>query len=111
MKRVAFMTLGCKVNQFETETLEGLFRQAGYEIVDFHAAADVYVVNTCSVTLLGEKKSRQIVRRAARQNPEAVIAVTGCYAQLAPDKLAALPGVRLVIGNQQRHKIVELART
>ncbi|MBO4852932.1 MAG: tRNA (N(6)-L-threonylcarbamoyladenosine(37)-C(2))-methylthiotransferase MtaB [Schwartzia sp.] len=102
------MTLGCKVNQFETETMEGLFRRAGYDLVPFGEAADVCVVNTCSVTALGEKKSRQIVRRAKRLNDRAIIAVTGCYAQLSPKELAALDGVRLVVGTKDRARIVEL---
>ena len=102
------MTLGCKVNQFETETMEGLFRRAGYDLVPFGEAADVCVVNTCSVTALGEKKSRQIVRRAKRLNDRAIIAVTGCYAQLSPKELAALEGVRLVVGTKDRARIVEL---
>ena len=108
MPTAAFMTLGCKVNQFETETMEGLFRRAGYSLVPFTEKADVYVINTCSVTSLGEKKSRQLVRRAQRLNEQAVIAVTGCYAQLAPEVLAALPGVRLVVGTKDRGRIVEL---
>ena len=108
MPRVSFMTLGCKVNQFETETMEGLFRRAGYETVPFGEAADVCVINTCSVTALGEKKSRQIVRRAKRLNDRAVIAVTGCYAQLSPQELASLDGVRLVVGTKDRARIVEL---
>ena len=102
------MTLGCKVNQYETETMEGLFRQAGYRVVPFTESADVYIVNTCSVTMLGEKKSRQLVRRAQRQNEAALIAVTGCYAQLAPDIVGTLPGVRLIVGTQDRGRIVEL---
>ena len=102
------MTLGCKVNQYETETMEGLFRQAGYRVVPFTEPADVYIVNTCSVTMLGEKKSRQLVRRAQRQNEAALIAVTGCYAQLAPDIVGTLPGVRLIVGTQDRGRIVEL---
>ena len=108
MPTVSFMTLGCKVNQFETETMEGLFRRAGYDLVPFGEAADVCVVNTCSVTALGEKKSRQIVRRAKRLNDRAIIAVTGCYAQLSPKELAALEGVRLVVGTKDRARIVEL---
>lgn len=108
MKKAAFMTLGCKVNQYETETMEGLFRQAGYEVVPFSERADVYIVNTCSVTSLGEKKSRQLIRRAQRLNPEAVLAVTGCYAQLNPAEIARIDGVRLVIGNQGRENIVKL---
>ena len=108
VRTVAFMTLGCKVNQYETETMEGLFRQAGYRVVPFTEPADVYIVNTCSVTMLGEKKSRQLVRRAQRQNEAALIAVTGCYAQLAPDIVGTLPGVRLIVGTQDRGRIVEL---
>ena len=108
MKKAAFMTLGCKVNQYETETMEGLFRQAGYEVVPFSERADVYIVNTCSVTSLGEKKSRQLIRRAQRLNPEAVLTVTGCYAQLNPAEIARIDGVRLVIGNQGRENIVKL---
>lgn len=108
MKKAAFMTLGCKVNQYETETMEGLFRQEGYEVVPFSERADVYIVNTCSVTSLGEKKSRQLIRRAQRLNPEAVLAVTGCYAQLNPAEIARIDGVRLVIGNQGRENIVKL---
>jgi len=84
LPKAALTTLGCKVNQFETETMEGLFRQRGYAIVPFDESADVYVINTCSVTSLGEKKSRQLIRRARRLNERAVIAVTGCYAQGAP---------------------------
>jgi len=110
MQKVAFTTLGCKINQFETDTLIGLFKRAGYAVVDFDAFADVYVINTCSVTHLGERKSRQLIRRAVRRNPEAVIAVTGCYAQTAADTVASIPGVSLIIGTQQRERIVELVQ-
>lgn len=108
MPTVSFMTLGCKVNQFETETIEGLFHRAGYETVPFGKAADVCVINTCSVTALGEKKSRQIIRRARRENENAIIVATGCYAQLSPQELAKLDGVRLVVGTRDRARIVEL---
>ncbi len=108
MPRVAFMTLGCKVNQVETETMEGLFRHRGYDIVDFSAVADFYIVNTCSVTHLGERKSRQLIRRANRLNPQAIIAVTGCYAQIASKEISEIEGVRVVIGTQERSKIVDL---
>lgn len=108
MPRVALTTLGCKVNQFETETMEGLFRQKGYQVVLFDEQADVYVINTCSVTHLGEKKSRQLIRRALRSNPEAIIAVTGCYSQIASEQVAKIEGVRVVIGTRQRHQIVRL---
>ena len=108
MSKVALTTLGCKVNQVETETMEGLFRQRGYEIVDFSQPADFYIINTCSVTHLGERKSRQLIRRANRLNEKAIIAVTGCYAQIAAKEIAAIEGVKVVIGTQQRHKIVDL---
>ncbi len=108
MPRVAFITLGCKVNQFDTAVSEGLFRQRGYEVVDFESVADVYVINTCVVTNTGERKSRQIIHRAARRNPEAIIVVTGCYAQTNPAAVEKIPGVSLIIGNQDRNKIVDL---
>ena len=107
MPKAALTTLGCKVNQFETETMEGLFRQRGYAIVPFDEAADVYVINTCSVTSLGEKKSRQLIRRARRLNERAVIAVTGCYAQVAPEEIRAIEGVRVVLGTKERAAIVD----
>ena len=105
--KAAFMTLGCKVNQFETETMEGLFRARGYDVVSFEETADVYVINTCSVTHLSDRKSRQLIRRAARMNPSACIAVTGCYAQVAPEEIRALEGVRVVIGTKERARIVD----
>ena len=105
--KAAFMTLGCKVNQFETETMEGLFRARGYEVVPFEERAEVYVINTCSVTHLSDRKSRQLIRRAARTNPAACIAVTGCYAQVAPEEIRALEGVRVVIGTKERARIVD----
>ena len=104
---VALTTLGCKVNQFETETMEGLFKQRGYEVVPFDACADVYVINTCSVTSLGDRKSRQIIRRAHRENPQAIVAVCGCYAQVAPDEIRAIEGVRVVLGTKERAQIVD----
>ena len=108
MPKAAFLTLGCKVNQFETETMEGLFLQRGYELVPFTETADVYVINTCSVTSLSDKKSRQMIRRALRQNPRAILAAVGCYAQAAPDEVSALEGIRVVLGTRDRAKIVDL---
>lgn len=108
MSRVAFATLGCKVNQFETEAIEGLFKQRNYDIVSFHDPADVYVINTCSVTHLGEKKSRQLIRRAEKINPAAIIVVTGCYAQVSPDTVAAIDGVDVIVGTQDRQRIVDI---
>ena len=107
MKTAAFHTLGCKVNQYDTQAMLEKFRAAGYEIVPFDADADVYVINTCTVTGTGDKKSMQIIRRCHRQNPQAQIVVTGCLAQRAADELT-LPGVRLVLGTQRRGEIVEL---
>ncbi|ANE47299.1 30S ribosomal protein S12 methylthiotransferase [Paenibacillus swuensis] len=104
---VAFYTLGCKVNFYDTEAIWQLFKGSGYEQVDFEATADVYIINTCTVTNTGDKKSRQIIRRAVRRNPDAIIAVTGCYAQTSPAKIMAIPGVDLVIGTQDREKILE----
>ncbi|MBP1763783.1 MAG: modification enzyme, MiaB family [Firmicutes bacterium] len=110
MQRVAFVTLGCKVNQFETEVVEGLFQERGYTVVDFSATAEVYVINTCSVTHLGERKSRQLIRRAVRTNPDAIVVVTGCYAQVSAQEIAAIEGVDIVIGTQDRNRIVDVVR-
>ncbi|MFD2612724.1 tRNA (N(6)-L-threonylcarbamoyladenosine(37)-C(2))-methylthiotransferase MtaB [Paenibacillus gansuensis] len=106
-KKVAFYTLGCKVNFYDTEAIWQMFKNDGYHQVDFEATADVYIVNTCTVTNTGDKKSRQIIRRAVRRNPDAIIAVTGCYAQTSPAEIMAIPGVDLVIGTQDREKILQ----
>lgn len=107
MPNVAFYTLGCKVNFYDTEAMWQLFKNEGYEQVDFETTtADVYVINTCTVTNTGDKKSRQIIRRAVRRNPEAVVAVTGCYAQTSPAEILAIPGVDLVVGTQDRDKLM-----
>ncbi len=107
-KRVAFATLGCKVNQYDSEAMMALFRKAGYEVVDFQEPADVYIVNTCTVTGRGAAKSRQLIRNAIRRSPLSVVAVAGCYTQTDPDEVAGIPGVSLIIGNQDRHRVVEL---
>jgi threonylcarbamoyladenosine tRNA methylthiotransferase MtaB len=106
MQTVAFHTLGCKVNHYETEAIWQLFKQEGYERVDFETRSDVYIINTCTVTNTGDKKSRQIIRRAIRKNPDAVICVTGCYAQTSPAEILAIPGVDIVIGTQDRVKML-----
>ncbi|MGL4282955.1 tRNA (N(6)-L-threonylcarbamoyladenosine(37)-C(2))-methylthiotransferase MtaB [Eubacterium aggregans] len=105
---VAFYTLGCKVNSFATEAMAELFEKAGYEVVHFDGAADVYVVNTCTVTHLGDRKSRNMLRRARRHNPWATIVAAGCYAQVAPEEVAAVTEVDLIIGTQDRLRIVEM---
>lgn len=107
MPTVAFHTLGCKVNFYETEAIWRLFQTHGYRQVDFEEEADVYVINTCTVTNTGDKKSRQVIRRAVRKNPNAVVAVTGCYAQTSPAEVLKIPGVDLVIGTQGREKLLE----
>lgn len=108
MKTVAFYTLGCKVNQYETEAMTELFKKAGYKINDFEDLSDVYVINTCSVTGMSDRKSRQIIRRAKKKNPESIIVVTGCYSQTAPDEVLAIEGVNAIIGTQNRKSIVNI---
>ncbi|MEQ2464851.1 MULTISPECIES: tRNA (N(6)-L-threonylcarbamoyladenosine(37)-C(2))-methylthiotransferase MtaB [Bacillaceae] len=107
MPTVAFHTLGCKVNHYETEAIWQLFKQQGYERVEYENMSDVYVINTCTVTNTGDKKSRQVIRRAVRKNPDAVICVTGCYAQTSPAEIMAIPGVDIVVGTQDRVKMLE----
>lgn len=109
MKTAAFYTLGCKVNQYETEAMAEMFKKRGYEIVDFSEPADVYVINTCSVTSMSDRKSRQIIRRAKKLNPEAVVIAAGCYAQVAPEEVSGIEGVNLVLGTQGRKNIVDEA--
>ncbi len=107
MPTVAFYTLGCKVNFVDTEGIWQLFKREGYKQVDFEETADVYLINTCTVTNTGDRKSRQVIRRAVRRNPDAIIAVTGCYAQTAPAEIMAIEGVDLVIGTQDRERLLD----
>ena len=109
MKKVGFCTLGCKVNQYETEAMITLFKDRGYEIAAFDDVCDIYVINTCTVTGTGERKSRQMIHRAYGKNDSAVIIVTGCYSQVAPKAVAKLEGVSLVIGTSERGRIVDMA--
>ncbi|HLS20956.1 MAG TPA: tRNA (N(6)-L-threonylcarbamoyladenosine(37)-C(2))-methylthiotransferase MtaB, partial [Bacillota bacterium] len=104
---VAFHTLGCKVNHYETEGIWRMFMNHNYERVDFDRRADVYVINTCTVTNTGDRKSRQMIRRAVRNNPDAVICVTGCYAQTSPGEVMEIPGVDVIVGTQNRKKMIE----
>ena len=96
--RLAFHTLGCKVNQYETEAMKEQFGSAGYEIVGEEDIADVYIINTCTVTNLADRKSRQYIRRMKKQSPDAIVAVTGCYAQVSPEELTAMEEVDIVAG-------------
>ena len=100
--RVGFCSLGCKVSQYETEALAERFAAAGFEVSDFASVCDVYVVNTCAVTVESDRKSRQMIRRAVHANPGAVVIVTGCSSQLHPDGIAAIPGVSYVSGNDRK---------
>lgn len=108
MKKVAFYTLGCKVNQYETEAMSELFKKNDYEICDYDGYADIYIINTCTVTGMSDRKSRQIIRRAKKTNPDAFVIVTGCYAQTSPDEVLKIDGVNLVLGTQDRANIVNL---
>lgn len=111
MKKVASHALGCKVNQYESEAIAELFAQKGYEIVDIDEWADIYIINTCTVTNFGDKKSRQLIRKVKRQNPEAVVAAIGCYAQTAPEEIKNIEGVNLIIGTKGRKDIVDMVES
>lgn len=107
-KTVALLTLGCKVNQYESEAVQEQFCRAGYRVVNFDEMADVYIVNTCTVTHLSDRKSRQMIRRAKHNNPDAVLVVMGCYAQTNPEAVREIPGVDIVIGTTGRGQLVRL---
>lgn len=107
MKKVAFYTLGCKLNFSETSTIGRLFTDAGYAVVDFTDAADVYVINTCSVTEHADKKCRKVVKEALKYAPHAYITIVGCYAQLKPAEIAEIEGVDMVLGAAEKFRIVE----
>ncbi|QGY46317.1 tRNA (N(6)-L-threonylcarbamoyladenosine(37)-C(2))-methylthiotransferase MtaB [Maribellus comscasis] len=104
-KKAAFYTLGCKLNFSETSTIAGGFREVGFDRVDFKEKADVYVINTCSVTNQGDKESRNIIRRAIKKNPDAMVIVVGCYAQLKPEEIGHIEGVDLVLGTQEKFHV------
>lgn len=108
MSKIAFTTLGCKVNLYDSEAMAELFAEKGYEIADFDEVADIYVINTCTVTNFGDKKSRQMIRRARRRNPDSIIVATGCYAQVSPETVAGIDGINIVIGTKDRSKVVEI---
>lgn len=107
MRKVAFYTLGCKVNQYETEAMEELFEKSGYKVVGEEEVADVYVINTCTVTNLGDRKSRQFIRRAKKLNMDSIIAVVGCYSQVAPDEIEKMEDVDVIIGTGDKKDIVK----
>ena len=108
--KVAFHTLGCKVNQYESEAMAGMFRRAGYEIVGEEDFADVYVINTCTVTATADKKSRQYIRRMKKVNGKSIVAVTGCYAQVDPQAVSAICDVDIVVGVNEKGQLLKLVR-
>ncbi len=103
--KVAFYTLGCKLNFSETSAISREFRQRGYEIVDFKSIADIYIINTCSVTELADKKCRNIIRRAIRTSPNSKVIVVGCYSQLNPEEISKIAGVDLILGTEEKYEI------
>src|SRR5579859_6344231 len=103
----AVATLGCKVNQADSESIGEQMNSAGFVQRDFTEPADIYIVNTCTVTHLGDRSSRQLIAQAQRRHPGALLVVTGCYAELNPQAVSALPGVDLVVGNSQKDTLVD----
>ncbi len=110
-KKVAFMTLGCKVNKYDTEAVAKIFEDDGYKIVNFEEYADIYVINTCTVTNLSDKKSRQIIRKVKNINENSIVIAMGCYAQVAPNEVSEIEGVNIVIGTKNRLEILDFIKT
>ena len=108
-KKVAFLTLGCKTNQYETNGMMQKFRDAGYEICDIEDIPDVYIVNTCTVTNIADRKSRQLLRRA-KANPKTIVVACGCYAQIAKEKLKEMPEIDIVLGNKEKKRYSRIYR-
>ena len=107
MKKVAFYTLGCKLNYSETSSIGRLFIDNGYEKVEFHENADIYVINTCSVTDHADKKCRKVVKEALKHSPNAYVAIIGCYAQLKPQEISEIPGVDIVLGASEKFQLMD----
>ncbi len=110
MKKISFVTLGCKTNQFESAAMTEAARKEGYQVVSAGEAADICVINTCTVTARTDAESRRLIRRALRENPAARIVVTGCYAQIASEEIRTMPGVALIIGNTEKRELLQLLR-
>ena len=106
--RSALHNLGCKVNAYETEGMRKILEQAGYEIVPFEEQADVYVVNTCSVTNIADRKSRQMLHRAKKKNPDSVVVAAGCYVQTSKGQAQEDPAIDILIGNNKKHQLADL---
>ena len=107
-KTVAFYTLGCKVNQYETNAISQRFIESGYKIVEFNEKADIYIINTCSVTNVADKKSRQIIRQAKNHNKDAIVVATGCYAEVSRDDLEKIDDLDIIVGNKDKSEIVKI---
>ncbi len=108
MKKVAFYTLGCKLNYSETSTIARLFEQRGYQRVDFADTPDIFIINTCSVTDNADKKCRKIVKEALKISPDAYVTIIGCYAQLKPQEIVEIPGVDAVLGAAEKFRLIDL---
>lgn len=108
MKKIALHNLGCKVNAYETEVMRQKFAEAGYEIVEFNETADIYIINTCTVTNIADRKSRQMLHRARKQNKDAIVIAVGCYAQATPDKLEKDGAVDIIVGNNKKSEIISI---
>ena len=107
-KRAAIVTLGCKVNQYETDAMYGMLKEAGVTMVDPKEAADIYIVNTCSVTNMAERKSRQMLHRAKKKNPDVVVVAVGCYAQVGKEELSKDTNIDLIIGNNKKKDLIHI---
>ena len=107
-RKAAFYTLGCKVNQYETENIKKQFLERGYEEENFENCADVYIINSCTVTNLADRKTRNMLRRAKSLNPESTVVATGCYAQTNAEDIARIPEVDYIIGNSDKKRIAEI---
>ena len=109
-KKAALHNLGCKVNAYETEAMRQLLEEAGYEIVPFEPGADVYVINTCTVTNIADRKSRQMLHRARKMNPDAVVVATGCYVETADGAAEKDPAIDIVLGNNRKGELLTVLR-
>ncbi|MBR5047461.1 MAG: tRNA (N(6)-L-threonylcarbamoyladenosine(37)-C(2))-methylthiotransferase MtaB, partial [Eubacterium sp.] len=107
-KRAAYLTLGCKVNQYETDAMKEILEKVGYETVDFKDQADVYIINTCSVTNMADRKSRQMISRARKKNPAAVIVAAGCYVQAREDQVMEQGMADILLGNNRKKDIADI---
>jgi threonylcarbamoyladenosine tRNA methylthiotransferase MtaB len=108
--KAAIFTLGCKVNQYESQVLINEFAKNGFEITDFDKFSDVYIINTCSVTGISDKKSRQMIKRAIKLNPDALICVTGCYSQVSKEEVEKIEGVDIITGTKDRLSLVSMVK-